>query len=600
MAYITPDSDVYLLKGVPLSKDYENTILFSTAVLQSTYFLSKCPSTLTHYFADTSFIRQQPGSLRLEIPAETAMQCNYMMYKNTAYGNKWFYAFIDGVDYVNDKTTSIRFTLDVIQTWHFDYTLEDVFIERNHLKTDDLGDSLTPEPVRFGDYVDNYKIALLDGTCYVVVGTIDISDPTMVSIPGLSIPVSIPLLGGLTIDKATEGHMYQGIYSGLTLTIFKPYSLDASTDPLENFYTYDVDGFLAYYISKGQSDAINCIYMVPAEVLGLSNGALIDPAQGGTQLGSVVNYINTNSYNQLPGLVLSGTGKSTINGYAPKNNKLFSYPYNKLTINNGSGNELNLRYEFFNDPTTPTGQITINAQQPVSVCFMPYNYAGIGPMPTVPQVDVANQDYQIMLGNYPMCSWNVDSYSAWSAQNSINMGNSLIGAGYSAAKGYMGGAFAGNGAANVVGAAAGGISSLISMLMSGYQASRAADTLHGSNTSGNGAIAQYRQNFFAKRMSVNAADAKIIDDYFTMFGYTVNSLYHKNVNDDPRDHRPHWTFIKTVGSDISGNMPASDAAEINRIYDKGIRWWKVASEMNNYSLDNSPVTPTPPTPTPSP
>lgn len=573
MAYIAPNSDVYLLQNVPLSKDYENTILFSNATAQANYFISKCPG-VSFSFTDTTFVRQLPGSISLEIPAESAMLCNYLMYRNTSFGNKWFYAFIDSVEYVSNSTSRINFTLDVIQTWHFEYNLTDCFLERNHTKTDEIGDSLTGEPVSFGDLVDNEIQKLLSDNFYAVVATVDI-DQNLAT----PIPAAIPIIGTLNLTSATQGKVYQHIYSGLTLTIFN--LNPTQSDPTG---TADIDAFLAYYIDNGKQDAINAIFMVPGETLGLDNqGDPVIPADGGTQLGSVINAIETEEYKELPQI----DSNSTLDGYAPKNKKLFTYPYNKLAIGNGSGSELQLRYEYFNDPEDVCGRITFNIQQPVSARFSPKNYAGIGPIATV---DVVNNEYQIILGNYPMCSWNVDSYAAWQAQNSINLGSNLIGLGYNAAKGYFGGSFTGQGGLNLISSAMGGISSLVSMLMQDYAASRAADTLHGSANSGNGAIAQFRQNFFASRKSVNHEDAKIIDDYMTMFGYTINSICHITSGEDPRDHRPHFTFIKTVGCDIEGTLPAEDARQINSIYDKGIRWWKVPSEVGDYSVDNSPST----------
>lgn len=570
MTYIAPSTEIRFLRGVPLNKDYENTILFSSALSQETYFKSKTAYLLTAQ----SYQRGEPGVIRASVAAESLMQCNYIMYKNAYFGNKWFYAFLDRVEYVNNGVSRVYFTLDELQTWHFDYTLTDCFIQRNHTKTDEVGDSLTGEPVQFGDLIDNECYPLLSSDFYAVVATVDVDQNVQTPIPA-----AIPVIGIQNLTTATLGKVYQRVYSGMTLTIFN--LTPSQSDPSG---TADIDAFLSYYIENGRQDAIQSIYMVPAETLGLdNNGDPIVPNDGGTQLGSVINTIDTDTYKPLPQI----TANSTLNGYAPKNKKLFTYPYNKLSINNGSGNELQLRYEYFDDPFNVKGRLAFNIQQPVTTCFAPYNYAGVGPLLTI---DVNNNEYIILLGNYPMCSWNVDSYAAWQAQNSINMGSNLIGMGYNAAKGYFGGSLTGQGGVNLLSSAMGGISSLIGMLMQDYAASRAADTLHGSANSGNGAIAQYRQNLYASRKSVNASDAKIIDDYFTMFGYTINSIGGNTPTDDLRDHRPHYTYLKTVGCDIAGEIPADSAAKINSIYDKGCRWWKVPSEIGNYSVNNAPVT----------
>lgn len=40
-----------------------------------------------------------------------------------------------------------------MQTWFFDVTLEQCFVEREHVMNDTIGANLQPEPVDLGDYV---------------------------------------------------------------------------------------------------------------------------------------------------------------------------------------------------------------------------------------------------------------------------------------------------------------------------------------------------------------------------------------------------------------------------------------------------------------
>ena len=68
-----------------------------------------------------------------------------------------------------------------------------------------------------------------------------------------------------------------------------------------------------------------------------------------------------------------------------------------------------------------------------------------------------------------------------------------------------------------------------------------------------------------------------------MFGYPINTSGIPNMN-----ARPHWTFVKTIGCDVTGNLPASDANDIESIFDSGCRFWHNLIEMGNYELDNSP------------
>lgn len=558
MAYIAPNSDVKLLMGVPLGKDFENTILFSSKASQEAYFTSKAAYT----FSQVSYVRTSPGSLMLEVQAEAALLCNYMMYKNTSFGNKWFYAFIDGVDYVNNNTAQIRFTLDPIQTWHFDYALTDVFLERNHTLTDALGDSLTPEPVDIGSYIENEQETLLSENYAVIIGTVDVKENVAVDERTLAI---VPLVGSLPIgdqDHQSLGHTYQKVYSGYTYTAF-----DASA-------VESIDTFIGYYAKEGKIDAIKTMYLFPRAPFGaadLSHGYVLPK---NTTIDAEVDYVS--------GIIQAGPNASTLDGYVPKNKKLYTHPYTYMEIDNGSGQQLDLRYELFKTPAFPYYSLKYNLQQPVSVIFEPLDYNQAEYDDNVREV---NHDFQLMLQNFPMCAWAVDSYAAWQAQNSINMpsmatGIMMTGVGDILRSGL---------AAGVTGLIGGGINALINNILGSYKAHRAPDQIRGNNSTGNGAVAQERQNYYVSRKSIMHDNAKRCDDYFTMFGYNIGELYHVTNNDDPRDHRPYYTYIKTVGMDISGTLPAEDAKQINDIYDKGIRWWKDPTKIGDYSVDNSPT-----------
>lgn len=156
MAYITPDSDVILLMGVPLTPDYINSIYFDGRGSQATYFQSNFTKTT---LSKLSYIRVNQNRIRITGNAETFYPYNYMMFKNTAYGSKWFYAFILKAHYVNDNTTELEFEIDELQTWLKDMTLRSSFVERETTATDNIGEHLAPEPVDLGNIISD---AILD------------------------------------------------------------------------------------------------------------------------------------------------------------------------------------------------------------------------------------------------------------------------------------------------------------------------------------------------------------------------------------------------------------------------------------------------------
>ena len=149
MAYIAPDSDIYVLKGVPLDSDYNHTLYQTSATAQYNTFYAYRKYT----FTDQSYQRAGKGKLRIARLADDLYDCNYLMFRNTAFGNKWFYAFIDKVEYVNNNASELYYTIDDMQSWYFDYELGSCFVEREHTLTDVVGENLVQEDVATGEYI---------------------------------------------------------------------------------------------------------------------------------------------------------------------------------------------------------------------------------------------------------------------------------------------------------------------------------------------------------------------------------------------------------------------------------------------------------------
>lgn len=150
----TPNTTLYLLSGVPLDNEYKDTIYFDSAAAQSTYFSSKISKT----FAHLTYQRINENKIRVQASADDLYNCNYLMFQNTAYGNKWFYAFItETPKYINDNAAEITYEIDVMQTYFFDVTLHPSYIIRQHQATDVAGDNTLPEPVDVGDIKAYYE-----------------------------------------------------------------------------------------------------------------------------------------------------------------------------------------------------------------------------------------------------------------------------------------------------------------------------------------------------------------------------------------------------------------------------------------------------------
>lgn len=166
MAYVTPNSRIELFAGVPLNKDAEDTLYFDTVEEQNRFFgeipvggtgrtdtifpIATYPDCV--YIKETGKVRVEPNNTLTYAAIETI---NYMRFKNTSYGNKWFYAFINSTELRGNGTLEIAWEIDPLQTWlpTVDYSLTECRILRQHQTgSDDIGDNLQPENIQVIDY----------------------------------------------------------------------------------------------------------------------------------------------------------------------------------------------------------------------------------------------------------------------------------------------------------------------------------------------------------------------------------------------------------------------------------------------------------------
>lgn len=509
--YIQPETNIRILRNVPLDTTYEHTIYFGSKTAQYNYFAGLTKYNLTNY----TYQRVKRGVCRVGIKADNLYDCNYMMFQNKAYGDKWFYAYITSVEFVNNECAEISFELDVIQTWFFDCEPDYCFVEREHSVTDKIGENIVPENVDCGEYVYNGygKITqALDSLCIIVV------------------------IGDL--DEAPEGTVYDGVFGGCSLYAYNMSDTEAIREKLDTY--------------SGKPDSIVSMYMSPTIGVG------VIPTGG-------VKITRANSAEILHIESEAITSDDTLDGYMPRNLKMYTYPYNFLSIETSKQSNI-FRYEFF-PHLKPLFDISVPITQPVQVALRAKNYKGSG--------NNTLNSYTLVLDEYPMCSWNTDAFKAWLAQNALPM--QTVGSGLIAglALGVAGVALPGL-------AVAGGVAKALSLLNQGYKASVSSDIIKGSTSSGNIDVANGTKTFYGGRCSVNAQYAKMIDNYFTMFGYATKTIKKPN-----RNSRPHWNYVKTIGATITGSVPADDMRKICQIYDAGITFWKHGSEVGRYDLDNS-------------
>lgn len=513
--YIEPNTNIHILKNVPLDTSYEHTIYFSSLNAQQSYFLGKSKFNLNLY----SYQRVGIGKMRVGIQAEQLYDCNYLMFQNAAFGTKWFYAYIKSVEYINNVASEITFEIDVMQTWHFDYTPDICFVEREHSLTDAIGEHIEAEPVDPGEYVFmSYDTVEDFGSMHVLIAIVD------------------------TQKETVAGKLYDGIYGGATLFAYPASDTD------------DINAKVNEYVKSPNS--IIAMYMVPSKVVGSTFSGEVRSGTSGYTFTAVAPAISAGA---------------SLDGYVPKNNKLYTYPYNFYHVDNANGAALTLRYEFF-DRFVPTFEISSLITQPIQMCLRPVAYKGTS--------GTSLKSESLQVNSFPTCSWNTDYYAAWTAQNTIptavNAGGGILGA-------ILPALFTGNGLAGVTGALGSALGSATKAISNTYTASITADIVKGNANNGNVNSATHSNQFYGGRACLTKGYAKRIDDFFSKFGYSCCQLKIPN-----RNGRPHWNYVKTVDATITGSVPCDDMKKICTIYNNGVTFWNNGDEVGNYALNNAP------------
>lgn len=537
--YIAPESDIYVLTGVPLDNTYEHTISWTWTAnpreAQARYFASKAKYT----FDKCTYERRERLWCKVERKADDLYDCNYMMFRNSAFGDKWFYAFILSVEYVNNNTSRIAFEIDVMQTWlrgaKLDYIAEMCYVERSHTPTDTLYEHLVPEEiVKADEYVVDEETSIDFNDCDVMICTTEIlRDDEFVSPPG---------------------SFHYGVFGAIACMSFKCKT---------NADVTRIMDFIKSYIKAGKENSIISIQMVPRL---LTQGAW-------STTGNVIYDYKTSISLTVPspGQMLGGKNS----GFFPKNNKLYTYPFNRIKVNNEQGIVKDYAWELFTNKSE-RGKFDIFgtfAWQP-GLVILPKSYKGIA----------NNMEDAVTLENFPVCPWGGDGYLAWWAQNTPSFALNALGGAASA-----GAVIAGLGAATMnpmlVATGVGGVvTSLGKAASSIYAAEHQSNTAHVANNTNLLLPATKNYRLVVTRESLRPEMLQMYDSYFTRFGYA-----RKRVMAPPELNRQRWTYVKTVGFEASGKINNTDSKKIAEIFDNGITFWRNPDEIGRYELPNNPL-----------
>ena len=556
--YIQPNSEIKILRNVGFNNSYSDTVYFASLSEQTTYFNALVKYTLTAQY----YCRVNNGVLKVEKPIQDLQDCNYMMFRNISFGGKWFYAFITKVEYVNNETSKIEFEIDSLQTYFFDVTLRQCFVEREHSATDAIGDNLQDEPFQIEDYVYQYLESVepdLD-ECVILVAY---------------------------ARNYTVGQR------------IKPYSVIDNTIQCVDLFAYSIDQTGALnlgiaideIVGRNMLDNIIDIYAVPRIACptlvdsganqNLNYNSFLDEthAISDQAVGYADNYSITNINDTTPFTDVKGGAIGT--NYYPRNLKLYTYPYCCFELSSSMGEKAQYAFEDF-DSSMNIIYLTLmcTITNPVQVSLYPCYYKRIAP-DTIERVPL-NTEGALTIANYSKSAFSSDAFRAWMAQNSVPMViETLLAGAAGAGVGFVEG--------GPVGAVVGGISAVgatgTAKAIQAYKVTKTSDHTRGSINNGNNLHAHGAYLFNKAMKHIPNQIAKIIDDHFTMYGYACNEVKYPN-----RHVRAKYTYTKTRGSNVQGRCPQDDIVKINSIYDNGIRFWSSDATIGYYGTFTGALT----------
>lgn len=582
---VVPQTEVRLLNNVPLNISYEHQMTFASKTAQANYFIGKTQQS----FQDFTYVKED-STIRVPMGRDSLYSCNYVMFRNEDFSNKWFYGFITKLEYVNPNTTKIHFEMDVFQTWQFDFTFRPSYVEREHTKRWNSDGSPVLNTVDEGlHYGDEYKTVSVtqyvpyhDIFFLVIVATerMDVNGegvtPTLNGSPQpLSYYIHPFKMDGSTPRVMIDGTEY-GAISNINDVLKSLYKQEGAVNNIANLYITEYPG-----INFG--DALGGISLSMAN---FDPVTIQDDASGDSFHTLYVKRIPTyqerteNFYDKY-------TGFTQVD-----ESKLLMYPYTVTVISDMKGNQQEIKNEYIegNDLEIVTkGSLGVGNK----VSYNVKNYLMSGTLPNGNEVAIADGVINNSPNEVPIIT---DLLSAYLQGNRNTIENQRNAIQFNTIANVLGNAFATIGSAmsrNPVGAVS-GIASIGMGAVNSYFELEAINAKHKDldatpsqlNKLGGNTAFDYGNDIkglYIIKKEITPEYRKKLTDFFKMYGYKVNELKTPNLKS-----RQHFNFIKTVGANVTGNVPQDDLAVIKRMFDNGVTLWH-GDWVGDYSRPNGEV-----------
>ena len=542
-------SNVFQLLGyIPVAENRQ--LYFVSEAARDSYFDGKVIAGNFTF----KYIREH-RALQVNYNAETLLASNYMRFRNTQYNGIWMYCYVDAIEYVNPKTSLIRFHLDAWQTYFNNVVIRDCDIAREHAPRGYAYNYNTVvEPVDYGDYVINQESvytldSLSEVNTYLIISTAD-----LVKSGGTEDEVII---------KGAPGCEINGLPSAAGI-----YYVDENTSSLR-----DIFASLSDYAWVAQS--IISVFPFPADFVpkqGIFSSAM------GFRIG--VCYGNTSPRKR----VIDINWQSMLPSYTQK--KLYCYPYSFFEIVMPSGNKVVIKPELINGATLsisitgspiPDGTLLASANDydgninNSDLLNAGTSFSGFPSFPV--------QNNQFILSKSQAVSTN-------NLVHSQNRTDILIGAISGLASG-IGQAVSNEGdASGIVNAIANTFQSAVREQQSSERDRQKIDMMQSAiglagNSSGGSEAVLMAVNgsldVIIRAYTVKPEFRSKLQSYFDAYGYKSNRIGIPYLN-----NRPRFNYVRCNTVNIYGNIPNEHLDTIRSMFLNGVTFWHDYENVGTY------------------
>lgn len=547
------NSKIILCKDIKLDKDYVNVLSYSVNDMLTLL------NSNTHKIAeanDYTFIDRN-RKIRVAFTYEQCLQANYIAFQNPSYSNKWFFAFIENVEFKGNNNTEITFKVDSWTTFFEDWTKKACYVIRQHVNDDTIGLHTVPENLDVGEIIQDgqevYDSAYTDDFGYYI-----------------GLKTNWIILPGSNSDNKL-GIQYLGVsvfnknVFGTKVILFKIESLNSFKDLIRYLIRTNIDGHIG---------DVKEMFIIPSALVTVANLTQYQATtkeidiDTGTETNVTFTYYLLADTNTIETFNTTVSKLTSFTGINVKNNKLKCYPYNYLYVTNNAGNSNIYRYEDFSgNDCVFENQLALTIG--CSGRLVPKNYKGI----------VKNDDEAIPLAKYPTCGWSSDAYTNWLTQQAVNLPTKISETVINTAKTTVESASVLGGAMSLAGSIAGFIGEF-------YSAKLLPNVEQGQNT-GDVQWGNKKICFTFRHMRAKNEYLEILDDYMSRYGYQINRVILPNITG-----RQNWNYVE-IGESESigyGSVPTNFMNEINNACRKGVTIWHNHANLGDFSLSNTIVT----------